>query len=141
MSNAWFNLLPQISQSKLEVSIATLLVQRCILHWQADSKASEEQQGRLHALLWNQATRHFQMKDHDKAVAIFEADLHYAPKTGRAKVARTLALSSLALKNFDRSALPTQAKLRFVPGPDGAYESQGAAPASCSDRLQVTMFH
>lgn len=69
---------------------------------QAETISNKEQQERLHALLWNQATRRFQMKGYEEAIPLFEADLQYAPKAEKSRVARTLAMCSLGLKKYDR---------------------------------------
>lgn len=69
---------------------------------QEANEAAKGQQERLHALLWNQATRHFQVRNHSRAIPIFEADLQYAPSPEKSRVARTLGMCSLALGEFDR---------------------------------------
>ena len=74
----------------------------CAVCLQDNSQAGRLQQERLHALLWNQGTRHFQAREHRRAVAMFEADLQYAPGEEKSRVARTLGMCSLAIGLFDR---------------------------------------
>ena len=75
-----------------------------VIHLQDGSQAGKIQQERLHALLWNQGTRHFQAREHGRAVPLFEADLQYAPAAEKSRVARTLGMCNLAVGQFDRCA-------------------------------------
>ena len=69
---------------------------------EGDDSEVGEQRRRLHGLLWNQAAKAFQTRSYRDAVQFFTADLQFAPQPDKAKVARSLAMCSLGLRQLDR---------------------------------------